>query len=471
MITLSRKKALQIVQAAQEKGKKADLSGADLSLTDLSGVDLSGVYFIEANLRGADLNRAYLAGANLSQADLSGTHLRGANLGGANLNKANLGQANLDGTDLSMANLNGVYFNRANLSRANLSGADLSGAYLSGADLSGANLNQTDIILADLSQANLSGADLSQADLSEADLNRANLSGANLNQVNLFRANLSQANLSQADLSWADLSGTDLSGANLSQAYFNRTKLSRADFSRAIVGLTSFGDIALNEVKGLDCVEHHGPSTIGLDTLCRSRGQINGVFLRGCGLSDVQIETAKLNNPDLTTSQITTITHRIHELLVEQTDRSCFISYASKDEVFAQQLHDDLQQKGIRCWFAPEALKIGDDKTRSTIDYSIRLHDKLLLILSERSINSDWVAKEVETAFNEENRRGQTVLYPIRLDETVLETDQAWATDIRRTRHIGDFSRWQDHETYQQALVQLLRDLAIREERPVPWEE
>jgi hypothetical protein len=51
------------------------------------------------------------------------------------------------------------------------------------------------------------------------------------------------------------------------------------------------------------------------------------------------------------------------------------------------------------------------------------------------------------------------VLFPIRLDETVMETDQAWAADIRRTRHIGDFCRWKDHDSYQQAFNRLLHDL------------
>ncbi|MBI1881937.1 MAG: toll/interleukin-1 receptor domain-containing protein [Chloroflexi bacterium] len=137
---------------------------------------------------------------------------------------------------------------------------------------------------------------------------------------------------------------------------------------------------------------------------------------------------------------------------------SCFISYSSQDEAFAQHLHADLQQRGVRCWFAPEDMKIGD-KIRPRIDESIRIHDKLLLILSERSINSTWVEKEVETAFEEERKRNQTVLFPVRLDKAVMETDQAWAADIRRTRHIGDFSRWQDHHAYQQAFKRLLRDL------------
>jgi hypothetical protein len=139
---------------------------------------------------------------------------------------------------------------------------------------------------------------------------------------------------------------------------------------------------------------------------------------------------------------------------------SCFISYAHQDEAFAEQLHADLQQAGVTCWFAPHDMKIGD-KIRPTIDRSIHAHDKLLLILSQNSIDSDWVEKEVETAFERESQSKQLALFPIRLDETVLETDQAWAADIRRMRHIGNFSRWQDETAYQRALQRLLRDLKM----------
>ena len=40
-----------------------------------------------------------------------------------------------------------------------------------------------------------------------------------------------------------------------------------------------------------------------------------------------------------------------------------------------------------------------------------------------------------------------------------METNQAWAAEIRRARHIGDFSRWKEHDAYQQAFERLLRDL------------
>ena len=73
---------------------------------------------------------------------------------------------------------------------------------------------------------------------------------------------------------------------------------------------------------------------------------------------------------------------------------SCFISHSSVDLTFAQQLYDDLRRGGVMCWFGPEDMKIGDP-VRSTIDDAIRLHEKLVLILSTHSVESDWVEYEV----------------------------------------------------------------------------
>jgi len=56
-------------------------------------------------------------------------------------------------------------------------------------------------------------------------------------------------------------------------------------------------------------------------------------------------------------------------------------------------------------------------KILDEIDTAIRLRDKVLLILSEHSIKSDWVEDEVSKAFAEERRRDQTVLFPVRLDD------------------------------------------------------
>jgi len=49
----------------------------------------------------------------------------------------------------------------------------------------------------------------------------------------------------------------------------------------------------------------------------------------------------------------------------------------------------------------------------------------------------------------------------VRLDDTAMEQKTGWAADIKRTRHIGDFTRWKEHDAYQTALDRLLRDLRV----------
>ncbi|GHO98860.1 hypothetical protein KSF_089080 [Reticulibacter mediterranei] len=137
---------------------------------------------------------------------------------------------------------------------------------------------------------------------------------------------------------------------------------------------------------------------------------------------------------------------------------TCFISYSSQDQAFAERLYADLQNKGVRCWFAPEDMKTGD-VIRDQIDQSIRLYDKLLLVLSEHSVQSNWVRFEVEAALDKEREGKPPVLFPVRLDDAVLTSSTSWAAHIQRSRHITDFSMWKQHDDYQRALTRLLHDL------------
>jgi len=307
-------------------------------------------------------------------------------------------------------------------------------------DLSEANLSQANLSGADLRVADLRVADLSGAHLSRADLRGANLSGANLRGAHLGGADLSETDLSWANLSWADLSRAFLRDANLRVAYLGGADLSGADLSGAIVVATEFGNVDLSVVKGLDRVVHAGPSSVGIDTVYKSKGKIPEAFLRGCGVPDTMITYI--------------------QSLVGQPIQyySCFISYSSKDQECAERLHADLQAKGVRVWIAPEDLKWGA-KIRVGIDESIRKHDKLLLVLSQESVASDWVEQEVETALARERDEKRLVLFPIRLDNTVMNIHTGWPALIKNTRNIGDFRAWKDHDAYQKAFDRLLRDL------------
>jgi hypothetical protein len=301
-----------------------------------------------------------------------------------------------------------------------------------------------------LSEANFSNVNLDRSALQNTDLKGAILCGANLKAANLCGANLFAANLSGSDLknAWlrgtylrgTKLNGADLINADLNGTCFNGAKLDKCDFSGSIVAFSTFNDVDFQLVKGLDTVQHQGPSSIGIDTLYNSKGNIPEVFLRGCGVPYQMIEYVR----SLTANPIEYY--------------SCFISYSHRNDDFAKRLHNDLQAKGVRCWFAPHDMKIGD-KIRPTIDDSIRLHDKLLLILSEHSVQSDWVEHEVEHALDLEGDRKKTSLFPVRIDNAIMESKTGWAGNVKRQRHIGDFTQWKQHDAYQSAFDHLLRDL------------
>ena len=56
-------------------------------------------------------------------------------------------------------------------------------------------------------------------------------------------------------------------------------------------------------------------------------------------------------------------------------------------------------------------------------------------MLSKDSVDSPWVRVEVEAAFEKERKQKRTVLFPIRLDDTVMKTTQAWAADSAHTTY------------------------------------
>jgi hypothetical protein len=264
----------------------------------------------------------------------------------------------------------------------------------------------------------------------------------------LSHSDFREANFRQADLTAANASGSKFGGAVFSGTRFIWTTLDNADFNRAEVGWCVFADVDLTSVGGLLTVEHTGPSTIGTDTLRRCRGMVPRDFLLGAGLSDSFIEQAFLSNGG---------TPQFH---------SCFISYSTRDQGFVDRLYSDLRNNGVRCWFAPHDIQ-GGRKLHDQIDHAIRVYDRLLLILSDHSMNSEWVGTEIANARQWEIREKRQMLFPIslvpydRIKEWKAFDADAGKDSAREIREyfIPDFSNWKDHDCYQQAFQRLLRDL------------
>jgi uncharacterized protein YjbI with pentapeptide repeats len=255
----------------------------------------------------------------------------------------------------------------------------------------------------------------------------------------LANANLSGQNLSGFDLSHANLFNANLQGADLSSSNFTEANLVQANLNRATLRNTVFSNSNLRDAIVEDCI-HKGQSFLDMFTLRNSTLPIS--FLRGCGIPDTTIDylPALLRGP--------------------VQFYSCFLAYSVRDAPFVDRLHADLQDKGVRCWFAPHNLPVGA-KTFDAIGEAIRLRDKLLVVLSEASIASEWVEDEVAKAYAEERSRKEIVLYPIRIDDAVMAASEPWTVKLRDQRNIGDFRVWRDPEEYGRSFKRLLRDLTI----------
>jgi TIR domain-containing protein len=161
----------------------------------------------------------------------------------------------------------------------------------------------------------------------------------------------------------------------------------------------------------------------------------------------------------------------------------------------------------LRVWFAPEDMQ-GGKKLIEQIDRAIQVDVRLLLVLSEHSMNSEWVMTEIRKARQAElalgaglptpplgateglpesletcgrrsagsgdPRTARQKLFPIRLvsfdcirDWNCFDADTGKDLAIElREYHIPDFSNWKNHDAFEAAFADLLRDLQAQAQQP-----
>lgn len=403
------------------------------------------------------------SGLRLLNGDFSGKSLVGASFAGAIARKACFSNCDLRAADFTGADLTNADFRGANLEGATLVDADASGARLESASaravrFEGARLRKGNLEKANFSRASGINADLENAQLPLARFERAVLTGANMQRCDLSGTSFRMADLSEVTLKGAFLRNTEFSGADLSGA----------NILNATFGGIIFGRTRLERVVGFESLRHESPSMLDTVTLGMSKGRLPNAFLRGCGLLDWEIELAKLHDPARGEEERTEILYRVFDGLGSQAIQyeSVFISHSTADQAFADKLFERLQDAGVRCWYAPRHLK-GGRKVFDQIGGAIQIHDRLLLVLSESSMTSDWVQTEIAEARAKEAASNQRVLFPITL--VPFEDIRKWklfdadrgSDSARAIREyfIPDFSKWSEEPSFDSGFERLLRDL------------
>lgn len=97
-----------------------------------------------------------------------------------------------------------------------------------------------------------------------------------------------------------------------------------------------------------------------------------------------------------------------------------FLSHTSDDKPFVRKLKSDLEAHGVkRVWLDEAEILIGDSLIQK-IDEGLRLTKYIAVVLSPRSIKSNWVQKELEIAINREIGSGEVVVLPLIMEQCEL---------------------------------------------------
>ena len=278
-------------------------------------------------------------------------------------------------------------------------------------------------------------------DFSGANLSYARFDDSILRGIDFHGATFEGASLVETDLSRADLRGVSFRRTFLNGTNFNRAQLAGADFTGAELSRTLLTDVDLSEVKGLDAVHHITPSEISLSTLTASQFKLSPAFLRRAGVSRGLIE-------DLAKGQ-----------RFARQYETCFLSYSSNDLPFAERLYRSLEDAGVRVFWDRFDVLPGES-LRDQIIEAIHQHDRLIVVLSDHGMASDWVRQEIELAWYHKRES----LVPIRLCE--VDKVRAWTAkheklpDLVELFPVLDFSAWRDESEYAHAVSLLLRSLA-----------
>jgi hypothetical protein len=303
-------------------------------------------------------------------------------------------------------------------------------------------------------KTDLNGASLCNAILKKTNLYYSNLIGADLSDAHFENTFCVASNFMRANLNHSTFIDAMLRESILTNSEINETKMINSTF-----GWTTFGNVDLSHVYGLDTANHDFPSFVDLHTIQKSGNIIPINFLRGCGIRENFIRY-------------------INSLKINPIEYySCFISYNHQDKSFAKRLHDQLQAKGIRCWLDERQILPGED-IYEQVDRGIRKWDKVLLCCSQHSLTSWWVDNEVATAFSKEQQlmkdRGKKVLslIPLNLDGYMFSDE--WASGKRQQitdRLAADFTGWEtDNAKFEEQFERVVKALQTeesREEAPV----
>ena len=133
-----------------------------------------------------------------------------------------------------------------------------------------------------------------------------------------------------------------------------------------------------------------------------------------------------------------------------ENERVAFISHSAKDKPFVRRLAADLVASGVKVWLDEQRILVGDSIPEK-IAQGLAESDFFLIVVSQNSVASSWVKKELSSALVHEIERRKVTVLPIKMDD-------AQVPDTIKDKLYADFSH-----SYEDGLDKLLRSIKARE--------
>ena len=123
-----------------------------------------------------------------------------------------------------------------------------------------------------------------------------------------------------------------------------------------------------------------------------------------------------------------------------------FLSHSSKDKAFIRQLAADLTKNNVTVWLDEQMIKVGDS-IADKISQGLAESDYFLVALSDNSVQSEWVKKELNHALISEIEEKEVKVLPLLLSNCEIPP-------LIKEKKYADFS-----QSYKSGLKQLLEVL------------
>lgn len=127
-----------------------------------------------------------------------------------------------------------------------------------------------------------------------------------------------------------------------------------------------------------------------------------------------------------------------------KSEKVVFLSHSSKDKPFIRQLAADLSKENILVWLDEQQINVGDS-INDKVSQGLAESDYFILAMSDNSVESEWVKRELNSALISEIEAKKVKILPIKLSDCDLP-------QLIKDKKYADFTK-----SYKAGLTELIK--------------